>query len=161
MHTYICHFHFSIRLFIKWIMMFAMNLCLLAASRESQQHDGININKTRTTAIDISKLMGEMLKGLNIIKIYLHLKSVENGRNIFLRKNCTCWSANTNGQPWKQALYWLSMLYLLFRNRHVHTYMIVTTTPERRSHAFERSQGGVYVRFWKEGGMMYVHEFQK
>ena len=60
--------------------MFAMNLCLLAASREAQQHDGLNVNKTRT-AIDISKLMGEMLKGLNIRYIYLHLKSIENGRN--------------------------------------------------------------------------------
>lgn len=45
--------------------MFTMNVCFLAASREVQQHGSLNMNKTRTIAIDMLKLMGAMLKDLN------------------------------------------------------------------------------------------------
>lgn len=48
---------------------------------KAQQHDSLNMTSPRTAIIDISKLVGEMPKGLNPTKIYLQLRNGESGRN--------------------------------------------------------------------------------
>lgn len=37
-----------------------------------------------------------------------------------------------------------------YRNIHVHTYVHVITSNEKRGHGFEKEQGKVYVRMWRE-----------